>query len=1190
MTEIMTLKDPQEVSLEHHGFIEASAGTGKTYLLEHLTVRILEEKGVELPEILLVTFTEKATGELKERIRKLLYKKMESAPDATGRDIYEKALLQFDNASISTIHGFCQKSLIQFALEARQDVRQDVTSDPLLYSTLLEKLMRDVWPDYFGPCLPELLIISGFPDPYKKNLEATILELAQKFHPESGDRLYPDFPDDYSPKDLLQDIHASLNRLLNIVGQINPNQPDASEFIKSYTKINFNGKTRNANISNVLLPVLKFLLRHTQKPVTFLEFHEVFSQFDIVKIQKLIPEKEKWTKNGLDYKSCLPNLPSFVEQLEKVLQQYWVLKNYLIIRSITLLQETARQHKEQKGLLSYDDMLQRLRDALRSSAGLVAQMQEKYKYALVDEFQDTDSVQWEIFRTLFTGKTQHRLFLIGDPKQAIYGFRGADIKTYLEAKDWMTANPDCRFYTQKINWRSTAPLIRGFNALFCGNEWFPPDSDIPVEKVFPSQENSMEKDSERPIKILELCPEQKATQARRKTARWIAREIKYLLKDPRIKPDDIFILIRKSTEAGPLEQELQNLDVSYEYYKKKGLFQSREAFHVTTLLKALYRIEDSPSRRAAMLSDFFRFPPALLVEAEEENPLFELFYEKMMGWKQLAETHQWARFFKDIQSEGTLYLTAARQEEQFPEIVPPRTRVNYQSILQILEHRTVSEDWSLEQLYQNMLKFQSSSTEEEEELSFYFPDSSGPRVKLMTIHMSKGLEAKVVFVAGGFTEGNKNLKYHHYYRDHHRVFDVTKSPEAKQAHNVEEDRENRRLYYVALTRCREKLYLPFFQMKGYQNQPIGPPVQKFIYESLEKEKKDSGWSPAFESHPGPDEQDLEDLDIEEKTDSPKTIDPTLPVPPQNLYVRNISIESFTRLWRTFQKFPDSAYEDESDLESFLLSDEGDSPAAIKAWNEAEKQLLPPGAQTGSMLHEVMEKIDLQHLMECADFSTLESQYPLAAAPVLNILQKFGFEPKDAAVVEKVIRLSHLAAKISIPCGAKSIALGTIPPEDRRAEMEFFLPLSGEELKAIKKVLPEDNRFFWSMENHLRGFIDLVFRIPLEEPGEYRYFVLDWKSNYLEEGYERQNLHEAMLEHGYHLQAGIYGAALCRWLRTIVPQFDFEKHFGGIYYVFLRGLSPDNPRQGVYNFLPEKEEEMKSDRILEYITKERGNRI
>ena len=446
--------------LEGTNLIEAGAGTGKTYTITGLFLRLILEKRLSVKEILVVTYTVAATEELRDRIRRKIRDALEACSAGTSPDSFLRgliltlpdreeaagllraALLDFDEAAISTIHGFCQRTLRESAFESGSLFDTDL--EPEQETGLIEEIVQDFWRRNF----------------YDAPLEW--IRYAQ------GLNLGPTFF-----LDLLRRGRSPLD--LKILPETAPVSFGAvAPFRQAYAELQAAWPAARAEVEQAFgEPGLHAAYRN--------HLSETLGLMDSFLAENgpafPLPEKfERFTTGGLKKKTRQkmkpPDHPFF--QRCDTLQQRATALRIELERHLLFLQgeifQTLRQElplrKQRRNIQSFDDLLTRLRQSLEKAGGdeLSQAVRNRYRAALIDEFQDTDPVQYAIFQHIFE-RGGSILFLIGDPKQAIYSFRGADLFAYLKA-----ASRVDRRYTLEGNWRSEPGLVAAVNTVFTSRE------------------------------------------------------------------------------------------------------------------------------------------------------------------------------------------------------------------------------------------------------------------------------------------------------------------------------------------------------------------------------------------------------------------------------------------------------------------------------------------------------------------------------------------------------------------------------------------------------------------------------------------------------------------------------------------------------------------------------------------------
>jgi exodeoxyribonuclease V beta subunit len=1048
----------EPIELGEHAVVEASAGTGKTYTIEQLVVNLLvADETLAIENLLVVTFTEKATGELKTRLRAALEKAVEKYPDYQAQ--LQRALDHFDQAPIFTIHGFCQRLLQEYALEQGQDFTAELVDDNDLLRATLRDIQRKDWRSRFGPKLKAVLEAGNFNRDTADDWERRVLEIAGKYKPRCGHQLRP------AP------VHDWWKRL---------DEPDAN----------------------------------------------------------------------------------WAGQLE--------------LFTIQLLRQHLSEHKRQRGQQSFDDMIAQVEENLDPERNpdaeqFLATLRGRYHYGIVDEFQDTDPLQWRIFRRIFLEAGTSKLFVVGDPKQEIFGFRGADLPTYLRAADEMKREFSAREYPMEVNWRSEPDLLDALNTLFLDGDWFPERTGIRYLKVHAPDDDErqtrIEEDrtNRAALSIIDLRATQKLKAALKQYARFIAGEIRRLMhpdqsgsklvftkkkEKPRdLQYSDICILVLKRPEAEPIMEALRDAHIPFSFYKQTGLWQSIEAMHVETVLRCLSRPEDRSALRKALLTCFFRVKPQELVKSPElpsQHPARRLY----QSWLSYADNRQWSALFQSMLEETGLLAQSADDLEL------DRRLAALRHLFSLLEQAGHGENLDLLGLLDWIAGKRTQRDAGDADVQA--AESLRPRVKIMTIHASKGLEFPIVFMAGGFTKGPRRGVAT--YRDEQQrvVFDLSPDAAAETRMAEEAMSEQRRLLYVALTRPIFKLYVPYVTVTSRNLQWAGP-VGTILLPALDQACPDKEGPLIAEIVPPPlligrfGKEENEGDGADGKPKDPLTIDgPLFRVFETSLAKRRIAIRSFSSMNRAHL----AAVGDGSSFGDVvkLAADE------IAAVSERDDPLR--GAVFGDIVHNVLERIDFAEVGQAVDSGELLREGTPAralidaeiSANIAGLRTRVPREALEQSCRELVALLIHQS--LHTPLAEAGGPLWRIPATDRLHELEFHFP------EKPGDPVPADVR--WE-DGFVMGYMDLVFR------HQGRCFLVDWKTNLLP-GYAPDQVARCMAEADYHRQYQLYLQALSRWLAKSAGRgFDFKKQFGGVYYLFVRGLNGRDESSGVFFHRPTAED-------------------
>ncbi|MBC8258238.1 MAG: UvrD-helicase domain-containing protein [SAR324 cluster bacterium] len=515
--------------------IEASAGTGKTFALVELVLDLVLEQGIALKSILLVTFTEKATAELRLRLRTKLRdllavcekdsESFQTIPEGPfweiktqGLEQIKAALLDFDSVPVYTIHGFCKRVLREFAFENRQLFEQELCDTNLLFTEVFRRFMR-------RELLSQNTAVSELFSLYVKHAEGNLDSLEKDIHYllSRDGKFVPTLPGFESYlKEFTVHWKTLVAQDLNLRKQNSKEHPIRTVFNSTA----LNGNSSKKSFRNIELLLACLSEAHAGSPVSENLLSIFGLELDAVtnpKCNKVLKDGEQWL-NPQEFPPAERSWITALVECEKLLQQNnfngdtkTILKAWVTQQVLQVVRYEIQQLKLEQGLFDFDDLLRLVEEQVlphttetKDPTPLTKAVRKKYLCAIVDEFQDTDRRQWSIFRQLFLESTEQRLIVIGDPKQAIYSFRGADIFTYLQARTTFEKKTAQLPFSLKKNFRSTKNLLSGLNKVFCSDLWFPEEREILYQQVGcgkPELELKDETENRNAIHLLELLPQ-----------------------------------------------------------------------------------------------------------------------------------------------------------------------------------------------------------------------------------------------------------------------------------------------------------------------------------------------------------------------------------------------------------------------------------------------------------------------------------------------------------------------------------------------------------------------------------------------------------------------------------------------------------------------------------------------------------
>ncbi len=1115
--------DASTVALEGSNLIEASAGTGKTYSIGLLALRLLLEKEIKIQEILMVTFTKAAVAELEERIRlfvRLAYKVsqgetikdttitnlVKSVKDKSAEQIEEllkEAVLFLDETSVLTIHSFCQQTLNEFAFETKQLFGIDLMQNS---SAILEDETNKFWRKH-ATCIPtellSLFLKHGLTKDTVKKMAGNHLGVQTYIHYRADE--------DYCfSEDAYREIAEELQKQKAII-------VEQTENLHEYVSVN---KSRLIDLCEGNTYARKGMLTLVENPEDFL--NAVENSKTKIYVSKLFPDilEQQVILNA-----------AIEEQSEKIKQ----IVTRVNCNGIKQIAAGVNSYKSRYNQITFDDLITKLHQALceRPSEKLQECLQHKYKAVFVDEFQDTDRLQFEIFKKAFINTI---LFYIGDPKQSIYAWRKADVFTYFKAKDSVD-----HLYGMNRNFRSSERLIEAMNIFFQPTAEFDTfhfgDDEqridyIPVASPEKNKKGNLYEDGQPtvPIQIFECARKDDVFDSLTAQIITILDEKHYKIDVNGIQrgvlPHDIGILVRTNREGVKIKKSLSRYGIPAITIDDGKVLQSEEAISLLYMLQAIADISRA-SINKALLSPFTRFKEDNILALNHEL-VVELFRTYKVSWEKDGVYAAIKMWMNDFSIEQKLL------HEENPD--GERLITNLYQLIEIL-HKTQSRKNLNSMELISWLKRGIEGMETEGDEFEQRIENDEEAIKIVTIHKSKGLEYKIVFAPTldmnaktkfpdlsfrtddlGYVSANKC-----------ELTDEQIAEAAKQA-----EQENRRLIYVAVTRAVSQCFVYRVDSSYYNSSSLSFFTNELkdidVPESIEFINGDSLDIPTGYFYKPASSKEIQTPDREVSF---------------HLSHANWQRISYSRLR------PDHAITPR--LKSQLMSDDYDNFIFDQ---------LKRGAKTGNMLHFIFENIHFhdpskwQEIIQLS-LSRFFPQQKELYAPMLQHLLRNVLETK-LTIGEEQFRLADVNSYKSIHELEFDFNVADFSPKD-------LIQLSTDDISVDANPLP-------TLEGVMNGKIDLFF----EHNG--KYYVLDWKSNFLGDSvsyYAEAGLNQAMNENNYHLQYLIYSLAVKKYLESRIPNFNYETEFGGIIYLFVRGMRSGS-NTGIFTAKPSMETIMDLD--------------
>lgn len=1167
-----------EVQLSGLQMIEASAGTGKTWTIAALYLRLLLERALPVEKILVVTYTNAATAELRARIRARLLEAQQSClagdagKDDVLADIFSRvdieraqalltlALESFDLASIHTIHGFCQRALAERAFESGLPFEAELADDD---RRVLHEAMEDFWRREIAGDSEDPLwlgwLLARLPGP-----QALLQQLVAAF----GKPYLLHVP---APAFDVEASRAFAETFTRVQAVWRRDGAEAMDLLRN-----------DPNVSRVSLKVTKIDALSAALDTWFAGPPSLACPKDVERLAASgIPmKKDKAAPTHLVFDA----LDELLMALEKVATSFEFRLGHLRQQALGRCEENVRAARQRLATRSFDDLLLDLHAALTGEGGdaLASALRQRYAAALIDEFQDTDPLQYGIFARTFTDSEQP-LFFVGDPKQAIYSFRGADLQAYLSARQ-QAGEP----LVLDTNRRSTAPLIAAVNTVFsCNPNPFrdealgfdpvqaPATAPAPILRdgkplpamdiwFMPREGRELEprKSGDNKGKLGSI-PKNRANPS---IASAVADSIAQLLtatQAGRVTVDDkgtlrplagqdIAVLVKSHYQGQLIRDELQALGVASVRYGQDSIFETQDAVEVERMLLAIAHPAREGLVRSALTTRLMGVRGDALAALDGDAWLQRL--EDFHRWHALARDHGFIRMWRSwmVEAEVAPRLLALPDGE--------RLMTNLQHLSDLLAALAHDDQLGIEALAKHLADARNDARSETNsgEGRLLRLESDENLVRIVTIHTSKGLEYPVTYCPflwdGKLRENEGPVRYHDPARDHRAALDFG-SPEFAdhQALAIEETRaEALRLAYVALTRARQHCVLVWGALADAEASPLAwllhgeESVDFGTRSDAELRAVLNDWHAACEHIV------VSDLPTPAGAALAAPLETHQPLAAMPWPQRGMPP------WRmhSFSAWLLNAAEagvDESPEHDAIAPVPEDIGGAV------EVSKFPAGANAGTCLHAMFER---------ADFINPEPEV------IAEALAEFGFDADLQPVATAL-----LADALATPMREDLPSLRAIPLAQQIREMEFMLPVQAPDMAALAAAvgpnagadgrLAERVRMLQPahLGGFLKGFIDLVFM------HEDRYYVLDYKSNQLGplmRDYAPPQLAAAMAEAMYDLQALLYGVALHLALQQRLPGYDYERHCGGALYLFLRGMQPATPGSGVFAWRPTRE--------------------
>ena len=1234
--------NPLTADLPGTTLIEASAGTGKTYTITTFYLRLLLEQQLSIDKILVVTFTIAATEELRIKITErvllalawlrctdetqqasvdaddTLVELLQRLPREQAVKLLEDAASRLDEAAVYTIDAFCMRVLQDHAFDTGMPYRTDFVADDTEIKT---RAVQDFWRHVTGT-----------------KSEAYLNFMSAKYA---------------TPDKLAEGIDRILRfEYANTVGSVDSDEVEA---LQAEVQQLFSAMQAEWNeqplVIRELLTKSDALKRNIYKVD---KINQVFNKFDEWMQQPSVPAKLLADIQFLSSSKIAaaqkvrhepPEHPLFDLVDEFIAKHERYSGSLLLLVRLEALQyvrSAVKRFKESRSILHFEDLRSRLFEAINSASGasLAAHVRRRWPFALIDEFQDTDPQQYHIFSQIYAEQSDDSgLFLIGDPKQAIYSFRGADIFAYIEAS---RNTADDRRYTLNTNWRSTTQCVEAVNAVFQTPQApFLFDDEIPFSPVAAAgsaDKAPLQIDGQQstPLQFWLLQPDEQAkkpTIAREAAAyealTACAGNIRDILNKANagdatlgarpVAAADIAVLVRTNQHAAQMQMALRAQGVRSVRLANNGVFESEEARELLVILRAITEPSRTGTVRAALATRILGYTASDIDALNASEAQWDTLITSMLNYQDILEQRGviacLQQVFVDLGVSQRLLGQLGGEQQltnllQMAELLQVKSR-DYSTVSELLqwmttriENRTIDEEL--------MLRLES-----DEDL-----------VKIVTIHKSKGLEYPIVYLPVPWDSPPRQQDMPVFHDPETLELCIDMGSE-QLSHSVliakrEAFAESLRLLYVALTRARNLCVVCWGPV--YQAQDTS--LAYLLHPRINAEELNTKKGPLTVAEINADldalsaacdgaisTREISEADLVKAQYQPVAAVDQLSLPAFTATVwSDWRISSYTGLLRNDNsERPDhDSIEPQTDvdgldtaLDALVAADanlstsssgpEHDSPEPLTDDSQfAGIFAIPAGARTGEFLHYVFENIDFTKASG-ADHAAARAE---AVAGGLDRYGNLGrHEPQRLQELSDACELlvdNTLQANLALAAnnGEASLQLADIGVHNRLNELEFYFSVDNAGVDDIHRILSTVPNYaetasglsFRKLSGLMHGYIDLVLR------HDGQYYIVDYKSNLLGQDladYNTDSLRSAVRSHRYDLQYLIYTVALHRYLQRSLKDYQYERDFGGVYYLFLRGIRKERST-GIWFDKPPPQIVEVLDQLFAFSTHERGN--
>ncbi len=1155
---ILNTENMLHMDLSGIKLIEASAGTGKTYTIANFYLRHILAGRVPA-DILVVTFTNAATEELRGRIRLRLFlaQQVLSGRENTEDDFLSQLAFEFaslnddqqqiqllrlqhglrfmDQAAISTIHSYCQRVLQDYALPSFQYFDNELLIDD---HDLWQSALKDWWrqASYTLDEAESMLLVKalGSFESFAKRVNEVRKKNSVNIIPQADNSLPQAF----------ESFRSQEASLRNLASCWNAEKSQLKDILRNSKALSRSAKYpyQRQRIEGFLATVDLYF-----ESGKLLSIPGVFSYLSSNSLYQFSTPSKQGTDPNLEH--IFFKMVSAVE--DKLIQ---IRQSIIVTASLDALEYCSQQVRASKQVsrqISYQDQLDYTRQALLASGGskLASSLRQQYPVAMIDEFQDTDAVQYDIFRLIYFGQNDISLTLIGDPKQAIYSFRGGDIFTYMRAR----LLPDIELCVLQTNWRSQPGLVSAVNQFFSHREdpfIFSDSIKFMSAKAAESNSRYVLKFDDKTLSPLTLwqIPVHDNKPFNKEVAseyldRAVAEEILRLIKggqEKRVCVDgqalqsgDIAILVRSAYQGDSIRRALEERGIAAVTIGRDNVYHSEEADGLSLILNAVVHFNNQSMLRQALTSHLLNLDHRKISSISSNEANWHGWIEQFGALNQIWLSRGFIPMFQKLLQSFKLGLKLSARDQA------ERRLTNLLQLGELLQQQSLRSG-GIDNLLNWFHQQRHESVSEEAELRL---ESDRSLVKIVTIHKSKGLEYPVVFLPYLWScraiDAKKDVVLFH---DDalEAVVDLGSSQLETHALLADKERlaEDIRLLYVALTRARSKVYLAWGEAgsRGRSGNSSQTALAYLLHSKqtprdLNEQYANGINGPetlrsdliAFANAAG---RDIELLDLPLATEGDTV---------EDIYGVDVDLQT-----RDFQASEQSAWRVSSF--SSLTRDIHQVANTGNSISQGDEILdFPAGSRVGLLLHAIFEHLDFQSNIEaqCQDL------LPRHAS-------RFGLDFSDRLPV----LIAWFKETLQTPLLQPGLSLSVLSCQQRLDELAFDFALDHADIPMLNAWLARktDQLTAPISAQNFRGLISGIIDLVFEYDG--KYYLADYKSNFLGsslDDYRVDKLKRAMLDRRYDLQLHIYSIALHRYLRQRIRNYDYQQHFGGAYYLFLRAM-------------------------------------